>query len=133
MPTEVYVAVLAASVCTVLMAVSVTAVVFYVARRLRGAERDLLMLSGELRELVREGRAVLARTNVVVARVSEQMDDVAQITHTARTWVDRTDNLVNTVGKVAESPIFLFSKYSRNIRAFASGVFQSLTTNHRKL
>ena len=132
MPNELAVALFVACGCVVAMTICVIIVSMNLSRRLTNLENEVLSLAKDTRGVMLEGQAVLKRTGEILERVESQMKDVEQITHTARDWVARADQLVDGVGSVVEPPLSFLSKNVRVAQGFLGGVLQTFLSRPQK-
>ncbi len=131
MPIEVYLAVLVASSCIVLLTVAFLVAAVYFQARVTSIERQVTLLEADLSRLINEGQELVQTLQQVAVRATGAMEDVGQITRTAAGWTDRADRLMVGVATITEPPVHLTSKYLRFGGGFLSGVMQSLLTQGR--
>jgi hypothetical protein len=125
-PIEIYIAVLAACACMVILTVLFLAAAVYLKVRADALQRNVAQLQGELSGLIQESREAVKELRLVAARATQPLDDLGAITHTARGWTERADRVVDAVGTVAEPPLFFLSKKVKTIGAFGRGLLQGL-------
>jgi hypothetical protein len=126
MPIEIYIALLTACACIVILtALRITEVV-YLKGKAEALARSATQLQGELGELIRESRAAVGELRQVTGRLAQPMEDVEHITRTARKWTERADRLIDAVGTVAEPPVFFLSKRVKTVNAVVKGFLQGL-------
>jgi len=131
MPTEVYVAVLAASGCLVVLTVLGVCSAIYLKGKLDTLHQSVAQSQREVSDLVAETRHALREFRAVTARLAKPMEDVEHMTSVARGWTDRADRLVSAVGVIVEPAVFFVSSKIRPIEGFLKGFLQSLLSPKR--
>jgi len=126
MPTEIYIAVLTACSCVVVVTVLLIAATTYLVVKTNAVRQNFTTLSDDLTELIRESREAVKEMQQTAARATKPMEDIEHITSTARGWTDRTDRLIGAVAAIAEPPIFFLSRNAKTVNAIFSGVMQVL-------
>jgi hypothetical protein len=126
MPTEIYIAVLAACSCIVILTALLLAAAVYLKARTESMEKGVAQLKADLSELIQESRVAVTEMRAAAASMALPMADIGHMTRTARGWADRADRLVDAVGAIAEPPLFLVSKNIKSVGGIVSGVLQML-------
>lgn len=132
MPLEIYVAILVASSCIVVLTISSVVAAVYFTARFTSMERQVTHLEGELSGLIHESQGFVRLLHQVATRATGAMRDVGHMTRTAAGWTDRADRMIASVTTVTDAPAKLASKYLRFGRGFLSGVMQSLLAQGMK-
>ncbi len=117
----------------VIMAIFVVTTAIYLKGQFEVMERHVTGLKTDMEQLVRESRNLVARANSIADKVDKQMADIEditsqarQVTHQAKGWIDRADNLLEQASPLVEVPVFFLSDKFKTIRSFFGGVLQSL-------
>ena len=131
MPIEIYIAELVACSFIVILTILLIATAIYLKVKVDSMEKSVAQVKGELMDLIQESRAVVSELKQFSARMSQPMADIEEITRTARSWTARTDRLVDTLGTIAEPPLFFLSKKIKIAEAIFSGVLQTLLNPKR--
>lgn len=126
MPLEIYIAVLTASICLLILTICTLSIVIYLFAKVSHMHVTIDTLSRDVSELIKEGRTGILEMRQVAARLTQPIKDIEHITHAARHWTDRADRVVHAVGGVAEPPLFFVTEKLVVIRQFFHGVLQSL-------
>lgn len=126
MPTEIYIAVLAACICVVILTVYLIAVTVYIKARVDSVEKITNQIKGDLSGLIVESRDVVEELQRAATHLTKPMEDIEHIAHVARGWTDRADRMVDAVGTVAEPPLFFLSKNITTAGKIVTGVLQML-------
>ena len=132
MPIEIYIAILVASACLLLLTVSLLVAGLYFKVRMSAMEKQVTQLQGDVTGLIHDSQDFLRKLQQLTVRATGAMDDVNHITRTASSWTDRADRVVDAVARIAEQPAMLASRYARYSRGFLSGVTQALLTPNHK-
>ncbi|MFA7236049.1 MAG: DUF948 domain-containing protein [Phycisphaeraceae bacterium] len=126
MPIEIYIAVLVACGCMVVLTLSVLIVAMYVHATLARMEQSAAKMQSDVSALAQESRGIITEMRRASSAAASSMEDVKHMTHTARGWTDRADHLIVAVGAIVEPPVFLVSKKIQMAGGFVSGVLQAL-------
>jgi len=126
MPIEIYIAILAACACIVLLTASFLIGAVYFKARVSSMEKQVTQLEGDLSGLIHESNGFVKTMQQVALRATGTMGDVEQMTHTARGWTDRADQAFEVVANVTEPRVAFVSKYIKYGNGFLTGVMQVL-------
>lgn len=132
MPIEIYIAVLVACSCLVVLTVLFLVAAVYFKARVSSMERQITRLEGDLSELMHESHGFIRKMRQVAVRATGTMKHVEQMARTARGWTDRADRMVDVVATVSKPSMKFVSRYLRFGSGFLSGVTQALLTPSHK-
>ena len=109
MPTEIYILVIVVCSCVILLTALTIMTAVYLKLKIDVMEKNSTLIKSDLIEMIHESRAVIKDIHQVTLRLAQPMDDLEQITHTARGWMVRSDRVIEAIGTVAEPPLYLIS------------------------
>ncbi|MCC6580977.1 MAG: hypothetical protein IT440_11100 [Phycisphaeraceae bacterium] len=132
MPIEIFIAVLVASSCIVVLTMSLLVTAVYFLARVNSMERKVTRLEGDLSGLIHESHGLVRNMQQVAVRATRAMEDVEQMTRIARGWTNRADRMVDVVAIVTEPSMQIASKYLKYGSGFLNGVMQVLLTRGNK-
>ena len=109
----------ALQICLMIASISFTALMVCLIPIVFRAWRHTVRLHEKIHVLVDESRVLVGQMTELSRRANQQLEDIAQIAHTARQWAERADRLVDEVGSAIEPPVHTFV---RNMNLFRTGV-----------
>jgi uncharacterized protein YoxC len=130
MPTEIYIAVLLACLCVMVMAVVMVVAALHIRARLDVMEKNVTQVTSDLSALIQESRGLVKEVQQVTARMAQPMEDLEHMTRTARGWTERAENAVDAVGTVA-GPLFVLARNFKMVSGIVSGLMQTLLARKR--
>lgn len=133
LPLEIYIAILVASSCIVLLSVSFLIAAVYFKVRINALEHLVTQIDGGFSGLIDETHDFATKMKRIAARGQGVMDDVGQMTRTARAWTDCADQMVDVVTRATDPSAAFVSKHFRFESGLLNGVLHRMRakdTNH---
>lgn len=132
LPFEIYLAILIACSCLVLLTVSSLATALYFRARIIAMENIITRLEGDLAGLIHESEGFVSTMQQVAMRGSGVMEHIDRISRTARMWSDRTNRMAHTFMVAAGPTMQLVARHFRDGGDALNGVHRDSTTPDKK-